>query len=464
MLSALILCKSIGGILGLVAGVSCLMAIRLSRRQQLAIIIAVVLLAVVVLGILSLPSVTDWLLESHPAQATRWFMWQGVLRMIADRPVAGWGTGMFMLHFPDYKPVLPMRYGLLTDITVYPHNEFMLVTVEAGLIALALYVGALFFAIRRHVRAVESEPDASRRILPWAIFAGFAAMSAQGLVSVALRFWAPSALYWTLWGLVLAYPQMDQTEPASETARAGTSAGIRYMRFAATCLIVAAAAWVIVWPGARAEWLMAGGVRNKGMSRHEVAERLSEAARCSRYVPDHCIALRHRLAALQNTDDLDAAIAAGEQLEQTAPGYQFGRRILGRLYLRRADKNLLTDPEQRLEDLKRAAEVLTRAVKQNPFDVEARLSLAEAAHLLSSRNLPFVLEHVRAAVDADPKHARARSILGSLLERKGDLSAALAAQEAALSLCKENQEDLRQIIIKRRDNLRRKLAAEGEAK
>ena len=60
--------------------------------------------------------------------------------------------------------------------------------------------------------------------------------------------------------------------------------------------------------------------------------------------------------------------------------------------------------------------------------------------------------------------ARARSILGSLLELKGDLPAALAAQEAALFLCKEKQKDLRQTIIKRRDNLRKKLAAEGEAK
>jgi len=146
MILALLMCKSWGALLGLAAGAICLLACRLSWQKRAYILFGAIGLVVVGLAVLSLPSISARLIKH--AQATRWFMWQGALRMIADRPLLGWGSGMFMPYFADYKPTAPMEYGWLTVITIYPHNELLLVVAEGGMLALALYVGAW----RRHAQ------------------------------------------------------------------------------------------------------------------------------------------------------------------------------------------------------------------------------------------------------------------------------------------------------------------------
>ena len=450
MLVALVMCRSVGGVLGLLAGLLCLCAARLSPRKRLALVATVIGLAVVGAVVLSLPSTLNRLLASHPSQATRWFLWQGTLRMILDRPLLGWGAGMFMPHFADYKPIEPMRLGLLTDLTIYPHNELLLVTVEGGLIALALYVGGLLSVARRHLRATElnvsagtEAPDRDRRVLAWAVLAGFAAMSAQGLVSVALRFWAPSALYWTLVGMILAFPGMSRVSPAPTQRRRWSAAVI--LKVVLTPIAVLLAAWGVVWPGAVGERLMgrvAEAVKKGRATTRECVEMHMEAARLSRYVPDYFIALRRRAAALGRMGDLDGAIAAHEQIEEQAPGYGPTRRLLGELYLQRAKKLGAANSTAAIADLKKAADVLGRAVKQNPFSSRAHLLRADVALLLSAKNLPVALEHVRAAVKADPENPQADFALGMLLARTGDKEGALAALDRALALCTAEQTDL----------------------
>ena len=357
---------------------------------------------------------------------------------------------MFMPHFADYKPIEPMRFGLLGDLTIYPPSELLLVTVEGGVIALALYVGGLLSAARRHLRAAElnvsagtEAPDRDRRVLAWAVLAGFTAMSSQGLVSVALRFWAPSALYWTLVGLMLAFPDVGRLSPAPTQQRRWNAAFI--LKVALTPIIVLLAAWGVVWPGAVGERLMgraAEAVRHGGADARQYVDTHTKAAEFSRYVPDHFIALRRRAAALGRMGDLDGAIAAHEQIEEQAPGYGPTRRILGELYLQRAKELGATDSAAAIADLNKAADMLGRAVKQNPFSSRAHLLRADVALLLSARNLPVALEHVRAAVEADPENPQAHFALGTLLARTGDREGALAALDRARSLCSDEQTDL----------------------
>ena len=262
-------------------------------------------------------------------QATRWFMWQGALRMIADRPIFGWGSGMFLPHFADYKPTAAMEHGLLGNITIYPHDELLLVAAEGGLIALGLYLAGHFFAVRGHLRKAQAE-DAPLRIAAWAVFGGFLAMFTNGLVQISLRYWAPAAAYWTLLGVMIASGRSEAPAPAG--ARLGSRAdamaplrqrvrdghrgggGRRLQRRQGGMA-----------PGRRVEqaWMKA-----KDLIRNDI-----EAARFSRYVPDYLIALRSRAEYEWRAGNDDAAIAEYEEIERVAPGYGPVRRILATLYL-----------------------------------------------------------------------------------------------------------------------------------
>ena len=456
---ALLACKSIGGLLGLFIGCACLACLRLSRRRRLLLIGIFAALAVAGLVLLSRPFVTEWLLTSHGAQATRWFMWQGALRMILERPVFGWGTGMFLPHFADYKPTLPMAYGLLRDLTLYPHNEVLTVAAEGGLIALALYLGGLLFAVRAHLRAAETE-DTERRIVGWAVFAGFLAMFAQGLVSVALRYWAPCALYWTLVGLMLAFSKIEAEPSPKDPARVGQQAGT--FRFIGVLVVVVVLAWGVVRSGAQAEMLMRHFVERSKAGPQQQIEYYAQAARLSRYVPDHLVALRRRAKILAALGEYDDAIAAYEELNGKAPGYGPVRKYLGRLYSARAVRR---DPqsEQGKADFERAVDVLNRAVKQNPYDAEARVLLAHALNLSPDEHLSTAIEHVRAAVEAEPDNPRVHYELARFLAKAGETREALGALDRAQPLCDEEQQGLKMRIGRLREELLKEAKPGGDS-
>jgi len=462
MILALLMCKSWGALLGLAAGAICLLACRLSWQKRAYILFGAIGLVVVGLAVLSLPSISARLIKH--AQATRWFMWQGALRMIADRPLLGWGSGMFMPYFADYKPTAPMEYGWLTVITIYPHNELLLVVAEGGMLALALYVGAFGVAMRNHLSATESAEERSRRVVGWAVFASFVAMTVHGLVSVALRFWAPYALYWTLLGLMLAWPRLGQ-QPSRQKPSVST---VRLTGFSAAVVIVILLLWGVVWCEAKAEWLMSGALK-KSMSAEQVSARFAEAAKLSRYVPDYFIALVRRATVLRQSGKIDQAIEVYEEVERKAPGYGAHgstRRHLGKLYLQRVRGNGKRSKEARDKDLKRATEVLGRAVKQNPYNWDARLALAHALAATSRDKLPLALEQVHAVLEGQPEkdQAEAYALLGGLLPLIGKKKEALAAMNRARSLCDPRKKALFKQISEARNRLLKELEAAGERK
>jgi O-antigen ligase len=396
MLGIFALCQSWGALLGLGVGLACVFAAQLSSRARWGLLLGFVGLAVAAFICLSLPGAHARLMQSH--QATRWFMWQGALRMILDRPIFGWGSGMFLLRFADYKPTGAMEFGWLGNITIYPHDELLLIAVEGGLIALGLYLAGHFFAVRGHLRKAQAE-DAPLRIAAWAVFGGLVAMFTHGLVEVSLRFWAPAAAYWTLLGVMIASGRSEG--PAPVGARCGSRAD-GWLLFGSAFVMAVAAAVGVVYSGARAEWLL-GGASNK--SRIEAKDLLRndiEAARFSRYVPDYLIALRDRALVERHAGNADAAIAEFESIEQVAPGYGSVRRILAMLYWNRADKAARFNRQAAIADLKKAVEWIELAVRQNPYDPNSRVLYAGLLLQASRRNLPDAIAQLQEAVKTDP--------------------------------------------------------------
>ena len=440
MLTALVLCKSVGAMLGLLVGAGALLAVRLSRRRRLVLLGVAMSLTVVLIVLLVLPSVGQWLIERHGSQATRWYMWHGTLRMILDRPALGWGAGMFLPHFADYKPTFPMRYGWLLNLTIYPHNELLLVAVGGGVAALLLYVVAGLFMVRSHLRKAEQVADAGERILPWAVFACFTAMFVHGLVSVSLRFWAPAAAYWTLAGLLLAFPRTGEDAPAA--SRAALPTGTSAVVVLGLSLAILVGAKQVVWSGARAEWLMAGALERPGVGFEKRLHGLVEAADRSRYVPDCFIALRTRASMLHRKGRIDDAITAYEDIESLAPGYKSVRRRLGGLYAKRASQVSSGNPKAAEQDWRRAVGALELSLRQNPYNYGVRHQMVRTLMAASHRNLPHAMRYAEEGVRIAPEKAMGYFVKGRLLAQVGQKSEALACLEKALARCGRHEGEL----------------------
>lgn len=403
------ICGSIGGFLGVAAGTGALLLFPLKNRWRIAALVLVFLVGIAAILVLSQPSVEARIAPNQQFQ--RWFLWKGAVRMFLEHPWTGWGPGMFQLYFADFKPTAPMRYDILTSITYHPHNEYLLIAVEDGLLGLGLYLAAFIALAAALVRKVMRSEDASERYRLWALGSAFAAMMAHGTVTVALRYWAPVAVFWTVVGLMLASTAKER-EP--KTAPAGRSESMRIVGLLAGLVVAVVGMWCLVIPGIRAEWLL-----NRGLSRRmtpaERAERCRRASELSRYPPDYLTSFRLQATERMAAGDLDGAISTYEDLWNTAPGYGHLRPVLAGLYTRRLRQrgtlqNAGDDP-----DIQRAIELLQEAASQNPWNAAVRIDLARALMIASAKNIPAATEQARAAVEAGPENANAHLMLSTLL-------------------------------------------------
>jgi O-antigen ligase len=400
MVWALALCTSAGSLVALAGGVVWLVAFRLSRRWRRLLIAVFVVTLISVPVVLSRPVVEDRLAPLEKGQ--RWFLWKGAAEMVAQKPVVGWGTGAFIANFQIHKPQPPKRYNLLTSVSWHPHNEWLLVLVEGGVVGLLLYLSGLLGALRNAVRRNQERP-AETQLLVWAIGAAFAAMTLQGLVTVALRWWAPAAMYWVLIGLLLASARKGHP-------RAGVVGSGAWIRFVVVVAIVVGAVIMVVHPGVQAEWRVGGGRRglisawkNKKLSddaymaHAEANYRI--AFKRSRHLPDYYRTWKYLCDIYRKPGHIEKAIVIHESLEAEAPGYGDVRRTIARLYVE-LGKHKKTIVERR-ECLALALRWFGAALAQNRYYYQVHLDVVALLLQRGDKNaLPRIERHLRAIAEA----------------------------------------------------------------
>jgi O-antigen ligase len=125
--------------------------------------------------------------------ATRLVIWQATLRLIAQRPLLGWGEDTFLAEFPTVRPLRLMQL----DSSGYPdrpHNAWLYLAYAGGLPALALYLLFLGAITLRSLRTLR-DPRASwpRRVAIAALVGSIVAYEVQSLFSFSLVFVTPAA-------------------------------------------------------------------------------------------------------------------------------------------------------------------------------------------------------------------------------------------------------------------------------
>ena len=139
VLAALFQTGSRGGALALLLGAAVVIVLRFGRRgvAGLALLVAV--------AVLTPNPIHDRVVAEHvfnPAAYARWQMWQSAVQEMTEHPF-GVGLGLYQYTYPRYAfPIEEdiFRYGKVAHT---PHNEFVQIGVELGVIGLGVFLWGL---------------------------------------------------------------------------------------------------------------------------------------------------------------------------------------------------------------------------------------------------------------------------------------------------------------------------------
>lgn len=129
-------------------------------RCKRAVVLLVAGFVMGLAGILWLGREDGWghLLHEGSNQA-RWTMLRDTLRMIAEKPLLGWGYGSFEYNFLHFR-INQLPPTVVTEIANHPHNEILLWWVEGGLVSLFGLGLIIFGGVRLVVRACRRDVQA----------------------------------------------------------------------------------------------------------------------------------------------------------------------------------------------------------------------------------------------------------------------------------------------------------------
>ncbi|MFZ2972125.1 MAG: O-antigen ligase family protein [Ferribacterium limneticum] len=133
------------------------------RRLAVREIVGAVLLVVGVVGVLLLvPTSRERMMlgvqeiqqyeqaKEETSMGIRMVFWKNTIEMIREQPVLGYGTGAFGTAY-DRKVV--GRTGVAATPAGDPHNQYMKITAENGVVALVVFLGFLVAVVRQQCAA-----------------------------------------------------------------------------------------------------------------------------------------------------------------------------------------------------------------------------------------------------------------------------------------------------------------------
>ncbi|MCS7180910.1 MAG: O-antigen ligase family protein [bacterium] len=129
----------------------------------------------------------------------RYYLWRGTWRMILKKPVFGWGLGNFIFFYPYFRVREYFLQPESTPVTNHPHNEYLEIWAETGIIGLLIFLLLVGWFI------ISSIKDKKFKVFLSGILGGIIAVLCDNIFSTNMRNPSTSMYFWFLIGLSAVY-------------------------------------------------------------------------------------------------------------------------------------------------------------------------------------------------------------------------------------------------------------------
>jgi O-antigen ligase len=200
MASTIFLSRSLGGMLAFGAQMvvlAIIAALRERARRQVPLMLLMAMFLAVWLVLLSPGGISERIARLHDplgkaGAADRLAIVKDSFKMIASRPVLGWGLGTFPEVYPSFR-------SLYTNYFVNEaHNDYVQVAVETGLTGLALGCWFIALLFRRGLHRIERWRTDIRSAVTLASIVGVTGILVHSLSDFNLQIPANAALFFAL--------------------------------------------------------------------------------------------------------------------------------------------------------------------------------------------------------------------------------------------------------------------------
>ncbi len=365
--------------------------------------------------------------------------WRGTLRMVADHPLLGVGPGGWIRAYPPYDggaTITPEGYHRR------PHNDYLWIASEYGLLGLGVYLWLLIVAFKCLLDTARG-PDHPSRIAAWMF--GLSLLAILGAAFFGFPKEQPqTALFpYLLLGLAASASTRRRTEPRARSIGPLLLTGLLLISFGALELTRRRIAF-------DRHYLRAFSY---GISAQNWPAVLTEAQRAQEYGVFRSDLLFFKGLAHQNLGRFTEAEAAYKQTLAYAPHTWYAHDGLGFVYLHQGrlqeglthcQTALSLCPSatyihtnmgviyQQMGNSEQAEREFRIVLQATPNDLEAHLNLGSLYRLRGQ--LDSAVVHYRHALRINPAIPLAHLLLGNALYEQNSYGEALSAYRTYLSL------------------------------
>jgi len=141
------------------------------KTRKWLIGISIVYGFVLILGVLVVNKFPDklTLLSNNDTVRERILLWTNTFEMIREHPLFGVGAGNWQIFFPSYGlgDFMQTNYLVSDGYTTFqrPHNDFLWVLSELGILGFLAYLGVFIYAIWSTIQVLKSESNLKQKHL-----------------------------------------------------------------------------------------------------------------------------------------------------------------------------------------------------------------------------------------------------------------------------------------------------------
>ena len=213
MASTIFLSESRGGMAAFAAQMTLLAAFLLTRRKNWTATLALACFLSIAVGLLAWlggGELAERLASVHSATrvelsgGTRLTIDRDALKMFAQKPLLGWGLGVFPEIYPQFS-------SLSTNLPVgAAHNDYLQLLVEMGALGFAAVLWFLLTLFRSALRKLKHWPPGTNTAVTLAAVLGITGILVHSLVDFNLQIPANAALFYVLCVLAAMEPRFGR--------------------------------------------------------------------------------------------------------------------------------------------------------------------------------------------------------------------------------------------------------------